>query len=245
VTNYAALINGWIDMFVDYTGTGCMLFNIDFHDQPHEKILKTLNEICIKRHKFEWMQPLGTKTNYCVVMTQSLADEQKIEKVSDINKLGLSELRFCADYEFMNRSDGYTGLKSKYKLRFAKEEIVSYDDRYNYLATGKAEVSIGHSTDPAIRARKLKILKDDKNYFPDYLETPLVRTEALESIEGLREILEALKDLELTNDDLTTRMHDYENNPGSLSGSVKGLLDEKMAEGKLTEVPQAGRGPAD
>lgn len=225
ITNYAALINGWIDLFVDYTGTGCMLLNLDFHELSKDEILTTLDQMSKERFGFEWMTPLGTKTNYCLVMEKSFADENNINSISDINKHGLGKLRFCANYEFMNRLDGFPGLKDNYKLRFTKENIVSYSDRYNYLVTGEADVSVGHTTDPAIRALKLKVLDDDLHFFPDYYETPLVRTEAMAKIPELRDLLNKIKQLEISNDDITTLIHDYETNADSLSSSVKKILN--------------------
>jgi glycine betaine/choline ABC-type transport system substrate-binding protein len=233
VTNYAALSNGWIDLFVDYTGTGCMLFNIDFHEKTEDEILTTLNILSQERYGFEWLEPFGTKTNYCLVMKQSFADENHIESISDINNYGLGRLRFCANYEFMNRLDGFPGLKETYKLRFLSEKIVSYADRYNYIDNDEADISVGHTTDPSLRALNLKELVDDKQFFPDYLETPLVRSEALYMIGGLRDLLNGIKELRLKDDDITTLIHDYNTNVDSLSNSVR-----KMIQDKKEKMPQ-------
>lgn len=229
VTNYAALANGWIDLFVDYTGTGCMLFNLDFHNKSITDILNKLNELSKERFNFEWMQPLGTKTNYCLIMEQAFADKNNIDKISDINEYGLGNLRFCANYEFMNRLDGFPGLKDRYKLRFQTEDVVSYSDRYNSLITGKADVSVGFTTDPSIKALNLKILEDDLEFFPDYFETPLVRTEALKHVAGLESLINDIKNLKLADNDITTMIHDYNSNVDSLGNSVKKMLKSKMS----------------
>jgi osmoprotectant transport system substrate-binding protein len=236
-TNYAALSNGWIDLFVDYTGTGCLLFNINFHkfhnknsEQILNDLLKELNKLSKERFQFEWMQPLGTKTDYCVVMKQAFADENSIVKISDINEYGLGKLRFCANYEFMNRLDGFLGLKKRYNLKFLTENVVSYSETYNYLVTDKADVTVGHTTDPDIKALKLKTLEDDLQYFPDYFETPLVRTEALKTIPGLKDHINEIKNLKLTNDDISTMIHDYNSNAESLTVSVKNMLERKKKE---------------
>lgn len=240
-TNYASLANGWIDMFIDYTGTGCMMFNVDFREKSTgeflsaDEILKILNEITKKRYQFEWLRPLGekTKTNYCLVMRQDIADkgknENKIKNISNINVYGHGRLRFCANFEFMNRLDGFLGMKDKYNLRFLSEDIVSYADRYNYLVNDEADVSVGHTTDPEIRTLNLKILEDDRKFFPDYFETPLVRSDALAKVDGLSDIMNDLPKLQLTNEDISLMIHDYNTNADSLSKSAHKILLDKLS----------------
>ena len=46
MTNYACLMNGWIDLFIDYTGTGCLFFNVPYKEPQYQdagKLQQILN----------------------------------------------------------------------------------------------------------------------------------------------------------------------------------------------------------
>lgn len=66
---------------------------------------------------------------------------------------------------------------------------------YQALKEKKVDVICGFSTDGRIRAFKLKVLKDDKHYFPPYHVSPLVRGETLRKYPVLREMFSKLADL--------------------------------------------------
>ena len=141
---------------------------------------------------------------------------------------------FCGNYEFMNRRDGYSGLKKFYNLRFSEERICSYKDRYNLLTNGEADVSIGMTTEPEIRELDLRIVKDirerdGKRFFPDYHETPVARIEALQTVDGLRQALSDLASLGIENDDIRTLIHDYGNDPDSLGEDIRRLLEFRLS----------------
>ena len=86
---------------------------------------------------------------------------------------------------------------------------------------------MGFTSDPEIRGYRLAVLKDDLSYFPEYMETPVVRTEALEHIGGLRETLYAFADLGIKSEDISALAQDYNEEPNALSGSVRKMLNSK------------------
>ena len=226
VTNYACLINGWIDVFVDYTGTGCLFMNIPYRGKATNRLLEELNEISVPRYKFEWLRPIGTKTDYCLVMSPIGAEQKHIGTISELAQKGRGRLRFCGNYEFMNRLDGLPGLKTHYNLRFAEETICSYRERYDLVKEGIADVSVGHTTDPQIE--DFVILDDDKEFFPGYMETPIARTEALEKSSDLRPVLDDFSRLGINDADLTALIQDYADNPDSLATRAQLLLKTKQ-----------------
>jgi len=63
---------------------------------------------------------------------------------------------------------------------------------YHALKEKKVDVICGFSTDGRIRAFNLKVLKDDKHYFPPYHVAPLVRGETLRKYPILRELFSKL-----------------------------------------------------
>jgi len=94
--------------------------------------------------------------------------------------------------EFMEQSDGYPGLKERYGLSINTTEL---DPGLMYRAVKgkKVDVICGFSTDGRILAYNLKVLEDDKNYFPPYHVAPLVRGEILRKYPVLRELFAKLE----------------------------------------------------
>lgn len=227
LTNYAFLQNGWIDLFIDYTGTGCLFLNVPYRNRSTGRILDDLNRLSKERYKSEWLKPFGTKTNYCLLVSKALAEREKLRDLSQLSGKLRGQLRFCGNYEFMNRRDGLPGLKDFYNMRFSKETICSYQERYQFVIDGKADVAVGHTTDPDIHKHDLVILADDKKFFPDYYETPVVRTEALEAIPKLHDLLEEIAGLGLEDADITSLMQDYRENEKAINEQVRSMLLRK------------------
>ncbi|MDJ0845646.1 ABC transporter substrate-binding protein [Crocosphaera sp.] len=225
VTNYAYLQNHWVDLIVDYTATGCLVLNIEPQEKTPQQILQELNDQSIPRFQAEWIQILGTNTDYCLVMSKDKAEKMKIKKISDL-AYKRKELKFCGNYEFLNRLDGLANLKKHYNnIIFAEESICSYYERYAFLEENKADVTVGMTTEPAVE--NLQILEDDKHFFPNYWECPVVRLEALEMVEGLREALLKLANFQICNQDIRNLIYNYQENPDSISKKVNELLKQK------------------
>jgi osmoprotectant transport system permease protein len=100
--------------------------------------------------------------------------------------------------EFIERGDGFVGLDSTYNLPFSIKEM-EVGLMYNALYQGDVDVIDGFSTDGRIKAFDLKILTDDKAYFPPYYAVPVISSEAARKFP---EIINALKILEnqITNE---------------------------------------------
>ena len=88
--------------------------------------------------------------------------------------------------EFMERADGYPGLRKHYDLRL---DTVELDPglMYKALREGQVDVISGFATDGRIKAYDLTVLEDDKNYFPPYYAAPVVRQDTLREYPELRE----------------------------------------------------------
>ncbi|HKK46764.1 MAG TPA: ABC transporter permease/substrate-binding protein [Balneolaceae bacterium] len=77
--------------------------------------------------------------------------------------------------EFLERADGYRGLTRHYDLGEVPTIEMNASLMYNALKNGKVDVIVGYSTDGRIKAYDLKVLKDDKHYFPPYQCAPILK----------------------------------------------------------------------
>ena len=99
---------------------------------------------------------------------------------------------FSPTLAFENREDGLPGLQQNYDLKF--KDIKSMDGalRYQALKKGDAQVIDAYSTDGLLKKFNLKVLKDDKEFFPPYYAVPLVREEVVKEHPEVKEILNKL-----------------------------------------------------
>lgn len=104
---------------------------------------------------------------------------------------GSDEFRIGVPPEFLERADGYPGLEQSYGLDLPVVEM-NAALMYEALKNKRVDVAVGYSTDGRIKAFDLKVLKDDRNYFPPYDAAPLVRALTLERNPRLREVLNKL-----------------------------------------------------
>ena len=96
--------------------------------------------------------------------------------------------------EFPKRPDGLIGLQETYGFEAGRENVRPMDLglAYQALANGDLDTIAAQATDGQIAALKLRLLKDDKNFFPNYALTPVVRKEVLDAHPDLKETLEGV-----------------------------------------------------
>lgn len=103
---------------------------------------------------------------------------------------GSERLEAGFDSEFLTRPDGYPGLKEAYNFSFAETPMhLDPGMMYKAVETGEVDVICGFLTDGRIEAYDLKVLEDDRSFFPPYDAAPLVRAETLERYPQIEEIL--------------------------------------------------------
>ncbi|MDE2141523.1 MAG: ABC transporter permease/substrate-binding protein [Elusimicrobia bacterium] len=101
-------------------------------------------------------------------------------------------LRAAFTGEFIERPDGLAGLEKAYGLRFSDTRDVDAALMYRALAQNSVDVISAYSTDGRLESYHVRLLRDDKSYFPPYEAAPVVREAALARWPGLAAALERL-----------------------------------------------------
>ena len=166
----AALKAGAIDVYPEYLGT--IDAEILGHRTPasREEIARELAQ-----QGLGLGVPLGFANGYALAMPAAEAERLHITRISDLADhpdvvLGLS-------HEFMGRQDGWPGLSRRYGL--AKRPVgIDHGLSYDAMASGKIAVTDIYTTDAQIAPRHLRVLVDDKDYFPHYDAMLLYRLDA-------------------------------------------------------------------
>lgn len=198
---HPAMLKGEIDIYPEYTGTGWLeVLGQDLINDPTE-LYMAVKDVYQSEYGIVWSELYGFNDTYGIAVTEEIANELNLNTYTDLAAVSKG-LRFGAEYDFYERKDGYPGLESTYGFDFGKK--VELDIGLKYQAIGEDEVDAINifSTDGRLKEYGLKVLEDDKNYFPSYYCATLIREETLEKYPELEKVL-AMLDGQLNNDEMT------------------------------------------
>ena len=198
---HQALISGRIDAYVEYTGTALTAILKQPVNRDPTAVLNTVRNLYQQRYHVTVTEPLGFENTFAMVIRGDDAQRLHLNTLSEAAPYA-PQWRLGVGYEFEERPDGLRGLSAAYRLHF-KDQPRTMDLGLLYRALNAHQVDIiaGNSTDGPISAFGLKVLADDKHYFPPYQAVPLVRDEALQRWPALRGALADLHD-KVTADDM-------------------------------------------
>ena len=157
-----ALLNGDIDVYPEYTGTITQEILAGEGVAGLEQIRSALAE-----RGMGMSAPLGFNNTYAIGMEQAVAERLGIARISDLARH--PELRFGFGNEFMERGDGWPGLRDRYGLPQQDVQGLDHDLAYRGMESGDLDAMDLYSTDAEIQYYGLRALEDDLRYFPEYL----------------------------------------------------------------------------
>lgn len=199
---FKALKNNEIDMYPDYTGTvyvNIMKRKPKAGDEP-EEIYNIVKDHFDKEYKMTWLKPFGFNNTYALTVRKDTAEKYNLETVSDLGKVSDKLILGCT-LEFNERQDGYPGMKKLYGLNFKDVKVVDGGLRYTALDNKKVDVVDAFSTEGLLKAFDLKVLDDDKKFFPPYYAAPIVNNSVLKKHPEIKTVLNKLGD-QITEDEM-------------------------------------------
>lgn len=204
---YSALKSGSVDLYVEYTGTAYVnLLDIKDGNTNPDEVYDKVNEIFKEKENIEFLDPLGFNNTYALAVRKDTAEKYNLKSISDLEKVS-EEFLMGPTIEFANREDGLLGLDKAYNLNFKKVKPIDGGLRYTALMNNESDVIDAFTTDGLLDKFGLKVLEDDKNFFPPYYAAPLIRMDTLKEHPELEEVLNLLAN-KIT--DKTMRKLNYE-----------------------------------
>ncbi|MGE6630093.1 osmoprotectant ABC transporter substrate-binding protein [Bacillus sp. NPDC077027] len=188
-----AMENNDIDIAATrYTGTDLTsTLGMEAEKDPVQA-MKIVQQEFKKRYHYKWFDSYGFDNTYAFAVTQKMAKEQNLNTVSDLNKYA-KNYRFGVDNVWLKRKgDGYDGFMKTYNIKFGSTFPMQIGLVYDALKNGKMDIVLAYSTDGRIKAYDLKILKDDKRFFPPYDASPVVPEKILKKHPELKGVLNKL-----------------------------------------------------
>lgn len=172
---FEALKKGDIDLYVDYTGT--MLINVLREETNNDTPDEIYDRVKAKyRDKFdvEVLPPLGFNNTYALAVRPDTQEKYNLKTISDLKDVQ-DELVAGTAIEFANRPDGLLGIKEVYGIEFKDVKAIDGALRYSAIDSRQSDVIDVFTTDGLVEQFDLKVLEDDKKFFPPYYAVPLIR----------------------------------------------------------------------
>lgn len=191
--------SGQLDMVWEYTGVSLVSYNhIDERMPSAEATYARVKELDAKKG-LVWLSPSKFSNTYALALPRNIAEQYpQVSTISQLNQVLRDEAGkthvLALDTEFANRPDGLAGLTETYDLQFTRKDIRQMDAGLVYTALRNGQVFTGlvYTTDGRLSAFDLKLLEDDRHYFPDYTAAPVVRKAVLDAHPQLATLLKPL-----------------------------------------------------
>jgi len=188
---YTALKTGKIDMYPEYTGMSLVGIMKQAPINDPTKAYKVVSDYYVKNYGITWLKPFGFNDTYTLSVRQDTAKKYNLETISDLAKVG-DKLKLGATLEFCNRADGYPGITKVYNLKFKDFKSIDGGLRYTAIGNKKVDAIDAFSTEGLLKSYNLKVLKDDKHFFPNYDCVPIVNSKTLQKHPELKELINKL-----------------------------------------------------
>lgn len=190
-----AIESGQVDLYWEYTGTALSVYHKIADKLGAEEGYARIKELDAAKD-IVWLQPSRVNNTYAIGMLQPRSEELSIASISELGeayKAGKS-LNIGVNAEFAQREDGLPGVQKTYGFEVPLDNVKKMDFGLSFQALRDKQVDAAMvtSTDGRIIAMNIRVLEDDKGFFPTYLLTPVVRKEVLEKDAKLEEILNRL-----------------------------------------------------
>ncbi len=185
---HQALVKGEIDLYPEYSGTALTSILKLPADRDSKAVEDTVRREYAARWALEWLKPLGFNNTFAMVVREDETTRTLTEAAAR-----REPWRLGVGYEFVQREDGLPGLVKAYGLRLdGAPKSMDLGLLYQALEQKQVEMVAGSATDGLIAARRLRVLDDDRRYFPPYHASLAVRSATLTKYAGLRDALSAL-----------------------------------------------------
>ena len=169
-----ALASGAVDVYPEYTGTivGELLKRDLAKDG--KPTLAQLNEWLAPRGLKAGV-PLGFNNTYALAMRESAAERLGIKTISDLARQPAGALKLGLSHEFQVRADGWPALQRAYGLALQPGAALDHGLAYDAIKAAQVDLIDIYSTDAKVGRYALRVLVDDRNFFPRYDAVLLMR----------------------------------------------------------------------
>lgn len=188
---HPAMLKGEIDIYPEYSGTGLLFVLKEELIADPDELFQEVKKRYEEEFGILWLDIYGFNNTYALAVKNETAVKYGLKNYDDLAKVS-NQLTFGAEYDFFEREDGFNGLKKIYPLNFKDTKEIDIGLKYQAIGSGQVDVINAFSTDGLLKEFGLKVLEDNKNFFPAYQAATLIREETLEKYPELKSVLNKL-----------------------------------------------------
>lgn len=223
---HQSIITGAIDIYPDYTGDALAnVLKLSPITDP-EKAWQAVRDGYAKDYKITWLKPTPFNNTYALALKEATAAELKMTTISSLAPKA-PDWKLGCSVEFAGRPvDGYPGMAKHYGFKFGTVKPMDVGLMYTAVDSGDVDVIVAFATDARIGKVGLRVMEDDKLFFPSYNAAITVRDDIVKAHPDIAAALEAV-----TNT-LTTPIQIKLNG----QADIDGVPPETVAEDYLKEL---------
>lgn len=184
-----ALLDGEVDLYVEYTGNGGIFFNMpaDPAWKDFTKGYELGARLDYARNRIVWLTPAPASNAWALAVRRDVADAYHLRTMSDFARWvsGGGQVMLACSAEFANAGT-LRSLEDTYGFKLTSDQlIVLSGGETTAMITAAAARTDGtntamvYATDGGIAAANLVVLDDDRHDQPIYAPVPLVRASVL------------------------------------------------------------------
>jgi osmoprotectant transport system permease protein len=180
---YRAVAQGSVDFYPEYTGTISRAILKDPTAESTDALRTALRPLGLTISG-----PLGFANTYALAVRADLAARLGLARISDLARH--PGLRAAFTSGFLERDDGWPGLRRHYGLTLGGVRAIEHALAYQAVASGAVDMIDVFSTDGRLTRPGLVVLEDDRGFFPAYAAVLLARLDFVERRPGAWSTLE-------------------------------------------------------
>lgn len=200
-----ALMTGDIDLTWEYTGTGWINYLGNTDPIPDEQAqYEATRDADLSQNGVRWLPYSQLNNTYAFGVTEAYAQEHDLHTTSDMTAFlqqNPDQAIFCVETEFASRQDGLPGVQALYGFPTTEVKTFGTGAIYAGVAGGTCNFGEIFTTDGRIAGLDLRVLEDDRNFFPQYNISVVLREELHQRHPEIEQVLQPVA-MALTNEEM-------------------------------------------
>ncbi|MHA6616588.1 glycine betaine ABC transporter substrate-binding protein [Pseudonocardia sp. DLS-67] len=200
-----ALVNGDVDLTWEYTGTGWINYLGNTDPIPDEQAqYEAVRDADLAQNGLRWLPYSQLNNTYAFGVTDAYAQEHNLRTTSDMTAFlqqNPDQAVFCVETEFASRQDGLPGVQAAYGFPTTEVKTFGTGAIYAGIANGTCNFGEIFTTDGRIAGLNLRVLEDDRKFFPQYNICVVIKEELYRSHPEIEQVMQPVA-MALTNEEM-------------------------------------------
>ncbi len=198
---------------------------VEYSTDP-DKTVAQAQKFFGEEYDIKWYDPLGYINNYSIAVRKEFAEKNNVENLTQLEEHA-SDMVLGTDNAWIERdNDGYKGFQDTYGYEFSDARGMDVALMYKGIANGDLDVATAYTVDPQLKEYDLKVLKDDKFFFPPYEASLVARNSVTEEYSEINNIIESTVGL-ISTEEMTDLIYEVDIERRSIKEVSEEFLKEK------------------